>query len=64
MYVCESLKYEGWAMVVMGPRQKFQLRKCEGSAMKPREQHLRYLSKENRESWFLVNLVIISQSWQ
>ena len=33
IYACQSLKFEAWTMVVMVPRQYFQLMNCEGSAM-------------------------------
>ena len=33
IYACQSLKFEAGTMVVMVPRQCFQLINCEGSAM-------------------------------
>ena len=33
IYACQSLKFEGWTMLVMVWRQYFQFMSCEGSAM-------------------------------
>ena len=53
-------------MVVMVPRQYFQLMNCEGSAVQRSPGNIIFASCRSigRVSWFLVGLAVVPQLWQ
>ena len=66
IYACQSLKFEAGTMVVMVPRQYFQLMNCEGSAVHRSPRNIIFASCQSigRVSWFLVGLAVVPQLWQ
>ena len=66
LYVCESLKFEGGTMMVMVPRQYFQLSNCVGPAVQLNRGNIIFASCRSisRVSRFLFDLVAVPQSWQ
>ena len=64
--MCELLKFEGGTIMVMVPRQYFQLSDCVGPAVQLNPGNILFAScrSTSHVSRFLFGLAAVSQSWQ
>ena len=64
--MCESLKFEGGTVMVMVPRQYFQLGNCVGPAVQLNSGNFIFTSCRSisHVSWFLFGLAAVPQSWR